>query len=415
MTHEEIKKTNAELKEEIKRNNEKIIINDERTRMANVNKFEYKALKTLGLSVLPYLCIFISSALLTKNGAMTSITSTIPIESLPLIIVGSSLGIGTIVGKLLERKYKTKERFKSFTNAKSQSEKLQEQVKYAIELEKARNRNKAIKQTMDSLNSKQSVLNSLSIRYNISDKALPQTKEESQKRVEELSILLKEKYNELDILTTQQVLHDKFLKVRIEGQKSIYIMLSGMMGGVVAMFYFDLPLIMLKNSLIYSSISPNILSVLTPLIAGVVGLSGYMIKRNKDYEKAFNILNRELGENALPNKIKEAYYEKQEIDGKIESKMREISITGIQLQEQKRIMESFIDDSNKKENTLESSNAKEHIIEETIIDTTIGRNQEDLFASIYKNIYDSEERKQQIEEKGHSLVLRKNYNSKDKK
>ena len=411
MKTETLKKINEEFQEEIKKNNEQITVSDQRTRMAKFNQFEYKAIGTLGFSMIPYLLLVVLSAILTKNGAMTSITSAIPAESLPLIIVGSSLGVGTIGRKILEWKFKTKERFKSFTTAKSQSEKLQEEVKYAVELEKAKNRNKAIQQTMDSLNSNQLILNSLSSRCDISDKVLPQTKEESQKRVKELSTLLKVKYDELDVLTTQKVLHEKFWKVRTNGQKIMEIMMAGMMGGLFTMMYGDMPLIMLRDSLTYSSVSSSLISILTPLIVGVAGVSGYVVKRNKDYEKTFIILNSELGENALPEKIKEAYEEQQNIDAKIEGKMREISIAAIQLQEQKRIMKSFTDDSDEKEKTLESTVSKEHTIETTKEDTILEYSQEDLMAFMNEDIFASAEREPQMEEKCHSLVLRGKANN----
>lgn len=410
MKTEDLKKTNEELQEEIKKNNEQIAVSDERTRiaMANVNQFEYKVIETLKFSMLPYLGLVVLSTVLTKNGTMTSITSAIPAESLTLIISGSSLVVGNIGRKILEWKFKTKERFKSFTTTKSQSEKIQEEVKYAVELEKAKNRNKAIKQIMDSLNSNQSILNLLSSRYDINDKTLPQTREESQKRVEELSTLLKGKYNELDVLTTQKVLHEKFWRVRTKGEKLMEIMMVGMMGGMFTMAYGNMPIIIMRDLL---ANSPSLMSLFAPIIVGVVGVSGYMVKRNKDYEKTFNILNSELGENALPDKIKEAYEEQQDIDSKIESKMREISIVGIRLQEQKRIMESFTDDSNKKEKTLESSVAKEHTIEETRKDTIFGQNQEDLMTFMDEDIFDGKEIEPQIEEKGPSLVLRRKLNN----
>ena len=88
-----------------------------------------------------------------------------------------------------------------------------------------------------------------------------------------------------------------------------------------------------------------------------------MVKRNKDCEKAFNMLNSELGENALPDKIKEAYEEKQDLDAKLESKLREISIILSQLQEQKKVLELFADDDNEIEKTLEPTVSEEHTIE----------------------------------------------------
>ena len=412
MKTEDFKKTNEELQEEIKKNNEQIAVSDERTRMAKVNQFEYKFGTSLGFSMVPYF-VGLLFTIFASNGTMASITNTIPAESLPLIITGSSLGIGTIGRKILEWKFKTKERFKSFTTAKTQYEKIQEEIKYAVELEKANNRYKAIQETMDSLSSNQSILNSLSNRYDINDKNVPQTIEESKKIVDELSMLLNEKYNELDVLTTQKVLHERFWKVRTKGQPSMDIMMSAMMGGLVSMMYVDMPFIIMgiSETLTYNSLPAALITCFAPLVAGITGVSGYMIKRNKDYMRVFNNLNNDLNEKALPEKIKEPREEKQDIDSKIESKIREISIAGAQLQEQKRIMESFAENDEEKEKKLETLVSKEHTIEETKEDTIFGPSQEDLMTFMHEGIIDDAERNSQIEEKGPSLVLRRKPNN----
>lgn len=49
--------------------------------------------------------------------------------------------------------------------------------------------------------------------------------------VENFSTILKDKYTKLDVLTTQKVLHEKFLGVRTKGQKTMDIIISEMMGG----------------------------------------------------------------------------------------------------------------------------------------------------------------------------------------
>ena len=413
MKTEDFKKTNEELQEEIKKNNKQIAVSDERTRMAKVNQFEYKFGTTLGFSMVPYFVEIILFTIFTSNGTMASITNTIPVESLPLIITGSSLGIGTIGRKILEWKFKIKERFKSFTTAKTQYEKIQEEIKYAVELEKANNRNKAIQETMDSLNSNQSILNSLSNRYDINDKNVPQTIEESKKIVDELSMLLNEKYNELDVLTTQKVLHERFWKVRTKGQPSMDIMMSAMMGGLLSMMYVDMPFIMMgiSETLTYNSLPAALITCFAPLVAGITGVSGYMIKRNKDYMKVFNNLNNDLDENALPEKIKEPSEEQQDIDAKIESKIREISVAGTQLQEQKRIMESFADNGEEKEKKLETSVSKEHTIEETRNDTIFEYTKESLTSFMDEDIFAGAEILPQKEEKGPSLVLKKKPNN----
>lgn len=166
-----------------------------------------------------------------------------------------------------------------------------------------------------------------------------------------------------------------------------------MMGALCAVMYGTLPFIMLRDSLTYSSTSLNSIFIFRSLfIVGVAGSSGYMVKRNKDCEKAFNMLNSELGENALPDKIKEAYEEKQDLDAKLESKLREISIILSQLQEQKKVLELFADDDNEIEKTLEPTVSEEHTIEKK--DTIFRYSQEDLKAFMDEDIFDDVEREQ---------------------
>lgn len=352
MKTEDYKKSKEELQSEIVKNAKIIAISDERTRMANVNQFEFKGMMTLAFSLIPYLGLGILTAILVKNGNIAPLV--IPGDAFPYIIIGGALCIGTIGRKLLEWKSKSKERLKSFTNASTQSEKLEEEVKYSIELEKAKNRNNAIQQTIDSLNSNQSILNSLSSRYDINDRIESKSSEDAQKKVEELSTLLESKTNELDILSAQKVLHEKFWRIRTKWQKGLDATMASMMGGLIAMAYVEIPFIIM-DSLSHSIVS----SIFAPLIVGMVGTGAYMVKRNRDNQKVFNILNSELGENALPDKIEEAYEEQQDIDAKISTKTREISIAGAQLQEQKRILELFIDNEDQKQQTIEQSVTKD--------------------------------------------------------
>lgn len=408
MRQEDLEKTKEELTEEIKKNNQKIIENDEKTRMANVNKFEYKTLETIGFSLLPYIGLIFLSKSLLNNETMISLIGTIPAESVPLFAAGGSLCIGTIGRKLIEWKYKTKERLNAFTKANTESEKLEEEVKYAIELEKAKNRNKAIEQTMSSLHTNQSILNSLSTRYDIHDKNAPETKEESQNHIEKLSGLLKEKYDELDVLTTQKVLYEKFWNVKAKGQKGIEMILCSIMGGAFSMFLTNMPLLALKDTLANSFILPGIAPILVPLIAGTSVVGGYMVKRHKDQLKAFNNLNSELGENALSEKIKEPYKEQQEIDAKIEDKLREISAVNSQLQEQKRTLELFTNNEEQEERELEPLISKDG----KIVGSEIEYTQED--SPVFKDKDKFTDTK--LEEKKHSLVFRrKKSNSNDDK
>ena len=177
------------------------------------------------------------------------------------------------------------------------------------------------------------------------------------------------------------------------------IIISGMMGAILTTTFVEIPIIIVRDYIT----SLGWMSLFTPLIIGTMGASGYMIKRNKDYMKAFNNLNNELGENSLPNKINEAYEEQQYIDFQIENKIREISIVESHLQERKRIIESFPNDSVEKKQTIDSTISKDHKIEEPKKDT----NQERIMPFINDEEYGIALEKT----KGPSLVLRRKPNN----
>lgn len=137
MNLEDLKKTKEELEQEKQENDKKISLCDERTRMSKVNSFEYKAGTTLTFSMIGYLAIFLTSFILIKSLGVTAFTNIIPALSFPVIVVGGSLGVGTLIRTLMDKKFQAKERLKAFSTAKTQTEKLEEEIHYQIELEKA--------------------------------------------------------------------------------------------------------------------------------------------------------------------------------------------------------------------------------------------------------------------------------------
>jgi len=344
MIIEDFEKTKEQLEEQKKENNKKIVLCDERTRMAKVNSFEYKAGTTLTFSMVGYFAIFLASSALIKGIGVTAFTNVIPALSYPAIVVGSSLGVGTLINTLMAKKYQTKERLKAFSIAKTQTEKLEEEIHYEIELEKANNRNLVIDQAINVLNSNESMLRRISSKYDISDKSTLKTEEEARKRIEQLSTFIKEQYDKLDILSTQKVLHDRFWRIRSKFQKSTDIIMAAVISGMVTMHFTGFPLMMVNEAITYSTEIANLATIFSPFIAGIIGASGYMAKRNKDHKKVFDSLNSQLGENALPEiyeKYEGAYEEQEEIKALIETQIRDISLAVIQLKEEQQVLESM--------------------------------------------------------------------------
>lgn len=70
-------------------------------RLANVNRFEDKALTAFAMSWFPYGALIGLSLHLFKGG---SVISTIPVEGLSVMITGGSLLVGAVGLKLLSKK-----------------------------------------------------------------------------------------------------------------------------------------------------------------------------------------------------------------------------------------------------------------------------------------------------------------------
>ena len=368
MNLEEFEKTKKELEEAKKQNDEQIAISDERTRMAKVNSLEYKGGITLMFSMLAYIALLFTSLGLTKSLGAGVITNIFPGFTYPIALIGGSLGIGVIGRVLFDNKFKVKERLKAFSTAKTQTEKLEEEVYYQIELEKANNRNKAIDESIKVLNLNQTMLSRISSRYDLNDKTAPHSKEEAEKKAEELSAIIKEQYEKLDILSTQKVLHDRFWKIRQKFQRRTETMMAPMLSGMFTMFFWSFPTIFIKDIMPSGSLLTTLAVPFAPLVAGVVGGSAYMLKRNSNYKKVFNNLNAQLGENALVEtyeQFESAYEEQQELESLIANQIRDIIVAEVRLQENKRYLDTFVTEEEKKEEVLFKDFPQLHITEET--------------------------------------------------
>ena len=329
---EELKK---ELESEAVENNDRIKLCEGRMRIANANSFEYKATNILGFSLLGYLITFLLSSIIFKN-------LSIPVLAYQTMVITSSIGLGTLFTNSLFKKYKIKERLKMFSESKTDIEKLQEEVNYQIELEKACNRNKVIKETLDTINSTESMVNELSNKYNITEKYSSKSKDEIEKSIEEISNLIKEKYNELDILSSKKVLHDRFWKNRSKFDKTINLIAYSLIAGVFASGIIGIPFITFNSIAAGSTILAKTLSVFWPLVIGSMGTFVYFLQRNKDYEKVFNNYNSQLEDEALPDtfgKNYDASDENSEIKALIEKQVRDISTAIIKLNDEKEALE----------------------------------------------------------------------------
>ena len=360
MKNTDLRKTNGELRAEMKHNNEIISVSNERLRMVRVNQFEHKAILAFFCSIIPYTAFV---PLIVLLSTVPFITDTIPVEFLAFFQAAISFVIGTALRKKYDKKNEINKEFETFLEGKSEFQKILEEAHYTVELRKAEIRNEAIMQMVDSLRYRQpNLASSSSSTDNIENS--PQTIEETGKKIEELSTLLDEKYDELDVSATQQFLHENFSGVRLVNDKFLERMYYLLISQVISMYYY-LPIIFTR----VMKPSGSLILTLAPGVVITAGTFGYIIKRNSDLRKVFNAVNSELGEGALLDKIWD-FEEEEDIDCKMRDAMKDVVSIGCQLQIQKMIMETLMDGSDADEKLLEQSASNELSSDEISDDVT---------------------------------------------
>ena len=359
MKEEDFEKTKTELKSRLDKETEQINSSMEKVKMAENNKFEHKAGETFAFSMLPYLILFILTTTIHKTGFLGSL----PVELVNTAFIGGSLILGNTIRIIIDKKYKIKERIAAFSKAKNESEKIEEQVRHTIEYEKAKSKSNIVSQTYYLLNNNQDMINRISKDFNLYDKNNDMTKEELDKNIQNMSNILKEKYDELDNLITKKVLSDKFASIRVGMVTTKDLLTYPLTGGVFAMLIFDMPL------LAFQSMAQNgsLFSVLAPFFFGTVATGSYVVKRNNDYKKAFKSLNEELKEQSLSEKSENPHEETCDLENKIQKLTDEIIGIEAKLQEQKRLIETITEnqDTQNKIRILDKEYEPLKITEET--------------------------------------------------
>jgi hypothetical protein len=129
----EYKLMTEELKKEFTDNKKKVQINEEKAELVRLNSLEHQAMRTFGFSLIPYISLVVATCANDNFAAMTG--ATISGEFLPSVFMLSSLGIGTVINKIFKQNSKKRALFESFSEAKTDTEKIYEIVKYTIEQE----------------------------------------------------------------------------------------------------------------------------------------------------------------------------------------------------------------------------------------------------------------------------------------
>ena len=346
MKIENYKKTKEELRNQKVENNNKIILSDERCKLLKETSFENKALTTLTFAMLGYLPLFMISSNLINNFGVSIFTNIIPAYSFPAFMLGSSIGIGALGRALLYKIRKIKEKFRSFSKSKKESERLKEEINYKIEIEKAKNRNLAIDETIKNLDIGEILSEKISDKYNVSGNNSIINYIILEKK--ELSKFIKGQYDKLDLISTKKVLYDYFGTVILSSkwEKFVEAMKICFISGVFTLFSSALSISLVKDALTYSSPYAPLAIAITPLLVGMAGAGAYIAKINKEQKKVFDSFNIKLGENTS-----------EEFDKLLGMQINNISLGMVELEKINQILHLLEEKKSEDERDLSITNS----------------------------------------------------------
>lgn len=351
MNLEEYDKAIKELENEIEDNNKIKDIYVERFNLARFNTTEFRAINLLVLSTLPYLIISLIIATSMASGAgLVALLPNIPTITLPLGVAAVSTGIGAIGNLVLDKFRKTK-RYKEFSTATNEEERLSEQIYYDIESEKLYNRNKALQKAIESLRTNKKLASTLPNKpkfnydtYIASDGAL-------KNRINEIDSILKTEFESLDKQSAKSILHN-FWPIRQKSGRRERLFINTLLA-----FWMSMMLLMPYTGFGTHVINFSLSSIFVVTGISSIGTYAYLLRRNNIFKKVFNKFNSQLGEDGLINEFNKNYGaldEEKEISQSIEKKISDISLISSQLYEEKSLLNNIQDsDSDEKDKTVD--------------------------------------------------------------
>lgn len=362
MNDNDFEKSKNEVEKLKNYNIETVLVNDEKSRLLRANSIDSKVETTLMFSSIGAVLLNVLSTIqLPGSFGYSTVASAFSGVSYPIFLVGGSIAIGSAARIALEKKFRIKERLNAFSKAHTRNEKLEEEIYYQIEKEKANNRNKVINVTVESLNNEQMMVNDPNNEYDLNNKNL-NSKKEIESELDDLSNQISKKYNELDVLTAQKVLFDRFYKINKRSSKITQTLIVAVLGALFTLIAVSFPTLIIMNKALVNSVSSLFIASLSLPVLSIVASSVYMAKKNKDYANVFEKLNCMLGNNTLKKSFTNCY--ENPYNELINQKINDISCDELQVQENKRLLDKCILNGNDKDEAMSKKPQKSCVMNE---------------------------------------------------
>ena len=321
--------------------------------------------------------ISIIPTIIAGAGIIAPITTglALPLTASMGIFMTTSLAIGYVGQSIITSV--SKKKMKKFTDAKTNADILEEMMYYEMEIDKSENKQETLRKMYKNIESKQQILSDYSSEFYQIDKYAKLTSEDLKKRQEMLIKAYDDRMEQLDVLTSQEYLKNKFRSYRKKIERVENIIFNPLMMSLPFCLMIGMPLSLelMRNVTMetFVDLGKSIAMCFSPtLVVAPISLP-YFIKRNKDFMNAFNNLNQSLGEKALSEKPNVEY--ENELDYMISTKIGEIVELGMELKEisyaiEKRSSETTTDnkENEKTKSILDSLGRKS--VESIINDTT---------------------------------------------
>lgn len=255
---------------EIDKNSKDIKNLQSKINLLKFSSFGVKMLWKLTLSILPFfLCSMILPNILLIPGLVAFLT------------IGISLSIGNAIVEIFYKRRGIVNKIRGFSNSKTESDKICEIVKYEIEKEELIKRNEVLKKVSDYYRGKIEMIGLVSNDYELIEKDTDvRDIDEVNSSVVNLEKSLRRKYNKLDEIAEEKVVHDTFFCYS-DGNFSSW-MNSLFFGSI-----FSLVCFFSCFGLTSSGIPFPIELIICGYGVGFVTGQIYSVKKRKNYSRAF--------------------------------------------------------------------------------------------------------------------------------
>lgn len=309
---------------------------DKKYRAAKFSRFEHKAMLTIVFGILSFIMLSIINLGLASLGTQ-SLGTILPAWVISSVTILSSLGIGAIIGKHVEKKQNLKTEIQN-NLSKTEQEKLESEIRNEIELERTKNESKL----NEELISQVAPLEKNNLELSDLDETLS-------KNLDDETALLTS-------LSAQKILNERFRSIRNKKSNFLDTLAFTLTTGIGVTYFTHISLPITGGVVNYYSL------LATFIISSIGGLT-YKINKNRKERELFNKINGELGSLSLPTTIENSDVEAYSIKEKIEENIKTISKNKTDLIKERELLELS------KTNTQKSLSEKQVLRETPILNS----------------------------------------------